>query len=103
MDSMDWSPIREPDHNLILLGMLALPVRRTQTEVARLLMSETQVSVVEVDLSGSQTHYDDVSTKPAFDPQLAQMLYDAGVDVNPCNDTAEQRYTRSHWCTIRLV
>ena len=83
--------------------MLALPVRSTHTEVARFLMSEAQASVVGVDLSGSQAHYDDVSTKPAFDPQLAQMLYDTGVDLNLCNDTAEQQYTTSHWCTTRSV
>ncbi|KZT66484.1 hypothetical protein DAEQUDRAFT_730189 [Daedalea quercina L-15889] len=80
---LTWGPTRVPVYDLILLGTLAIPDRRAQIlEAARFLISEANVSVVGVDLSGSQAIYHCISTKPAFDPELAQMLYDAGADVN---------------------
>ncbi|KZT66483.1 hypothetical protein DAEQUDRAFT_767951 [Daedalea quercina L-15889] len=68
------------------------------TCVARFLIYEAKVPVNGVDLSGSQAIYHCVSTKPAFDPELAQILYDAGGDVS-----ARSRYGGTAAHEIALV
>ncbi|CCL99798.1 uncharacterized protein FIBRA_01822 [Fibroporia radiculosa] len=49
--------------------------------IARWLIAEAKVPVDGTDLSGSQAIYHAISTKPAFDPEYAQILYDAGADA----------------------
>ncbi|TBU27769.1 hypothetical protein BD311DRAFT_865870 [Dichomitus squalens] len=74
-----WGPTRVPVYNLILLSTLIMPpMRRQHLEVARWLIDEAKVPVDGKDLSGSTALHHAISTKPAFDPEYAQMLYDAG-------------------------
>ncbi|TFK93793.1 hypothetical protein K466DRAFT_510948 [Polyporus arcularius HHB13444] len=76
---MRWGPTRVTIYNLVLLCTLINPSRRTQhLQVARWLIDEVKVPVDGVDLSGSTALHTSISTKPAFDPEYAQMLYDAG-------------------------
>lgn len=83
---LSWGPTRVPVYDLIFLATLIMQDARAQIlAVARFLISEAQVPVDGVDLSGSQALHHCISTKPAFDPELAQMLYDAGGDVNARN------------------
>ncbi|KAH9920638.1 uncharacterized protein B0H18DRAFT_589741 [Fomitopsis serialis] len=81
-----WGPTRVPVYDLILLARLILGDSQPHLlDVARFLISEAKVPVDGVDLSGSQAIYHCVTTKPAFDPEFAQILYDAGGDVNARN------------------
>ncbi|KAM5544814.1 hypothetical protein V8D89_001712 [Ganoderma adspersum] len=60
-----WGPTRVPIYNiLVLLSTL-------------ILVSEAQVPVDGTDLSGCTTLHHAISTKPTFDPEYAQMLFDA--------------------------
>ena len=83
---LSWGPTRVPIYDLILLATIVMPGARAQIlEVSHFLISEAKVPVDGVDLSGSQALHHCISTKPAFDPELAQILYDAGGDVNARN------------------
>lgn len=78
-----WGPTRVPIYNLILLSTLILPPSRTQhLAIARWLIDSAKVPVGGTDLSGSTALHHAISTKPAFDPafdpEYAQTLYDAG-------------------------
>lgn len=91
---MRWGPTRVPVFNLILLSTLLLKSKRTEhLKIARYLIDDLKVPVDATDLSGAQAIYHAISTKPAFDPEYAQLLYDAGGDVNARNrygDTAAE-------------
>ncbi|KAI0636295.1 hypothetical protein C8Q77DRAFT_1192027 [Trametes polyzona] len=81
-----WGPTRVPVYNLILLSTLVNPSTRTgHLAIARWLIEEVKVPVDGTDLSGSTALHHAISTKPSFDPEYAQMLYDAGGDVNHRN------------------
>ncbi|RPD54786.1 hypothetical protein L227DRAFT_337488 [Lentinus tigrinus ALCF2SS1-6] len=83
---MRWGPTRVTIYNLILLCTLILPQKRIQhLRVARWLIDEVNVPVDGIDLSGSTALHHSISTKPAFDPEYAQMLYDAGGVVTQRN------------------
>ena len=74
-----WGPTRVPIYNLILLSLVIMPPMRTQhLELARWFINEAKVPVDGKDLSGSTALHHAISTKPSFDPEYAQMLYDAG-------------------------
>ena len=76
---MHWGPTRVTIYNLILLCTLIRPPLRPQhLQVARWLIDEVKVPVDGIDLSGSTALHHSISTQPAFDPEYAQMLYDAG-------------------------
>jgi len=87
-----WGPTQVPIFNLILLSTLLLPPMRAEhLRAARFLIDEVKVPVDGTDLSGAQAIYHAISTKPTFDPEYAQILHDAGGDVNARNrygDTA---------------
>ncbi|KAI0806078.1 hypothetical protein BC629DRAFT_1590498 [Irpex lacteus] len=81
-----WGPTQVPIFDLILLARVLVPDRRDDIlKVARYLIDETKVPVGSRDLSGSMTLLHAIGTKPTFDPELAQILYDAGEDVNARN------------------
>ncbi|KZT66485.1 hypothetical protein DAEQUDRAFT_758710 [Daedalea quercina L-15889] len=84
--AMRWGPTQVPVFNLILLSMLMLPSMRAQHfAVARFLITDMKVPVDGTDLSGAQALYHAISTKPAFEPEYAQLLHDVGGDVNAQN------------------
>ncbi|KAI1788693.1 hypothetical protein LXA43DRAFT_1063448 [Ganoderma leucocontextum] len=81
-----WGPTRVPIYNLILLSTLILPPSwKEHLEIARWLIDEAKVPVDGKDLSGSAALHHAISTKPTFDPEYAQMLYDAGNIVTQRN------------------
>ncbi|KAI0750144.1 hypothetical protein C8Q80DRAFT_1166378 [Daedaleopsis nitida] len=81
-----WGPTRVPVYNLLLLSRLINEKKRPQhIEVAKWLIEDVQVPVDAKDLSGSTAMNHAISTKPSFDPEYAQLLYDAGADVNHRN------------------
>ncbi|KAH9841136.1 uncharacterized protein C8Q71DRAFT_846309 [Rhodofomes roseus] len=83
---MRWGPTQVPIFNLILLSTLLVPAMRPQQlAVARFLINEMKMPVDGRDLSGATGLYHAISTKPAFDPEYAQILVDAGGDVNARN------------------
>lgn len=90
--NMRWGPTQVPVFNLILLSTLLLKSMRAEhLKIARFLITDMKVPVDGTDLSGAQALYHAISTKPAFDPEYGQILYDAGGDVNARNrygDTA---------------
>ena len=90
--NLRWGPTQVPVFNLILLSTLLLKSMRSEhLKIARFLINDMKVPVDGTDLSGAQAIYHAISTKPAFDPEYAQLLYDAGGDVNARNrygDTA---------------
>lgn len=79
-----WGPLSTPIYNVILLLTLMAPSRRPLLlEVARYLAHEARVPVDGVDMSGTTALAHAISTKPAFDPQYAEILFTApgGDDV----------------------
>lgn len=83
---MRWGPTQVPVYNLLGLFTLLNPFERTEyLAVARYLIDSAKVPVDAPDLSGTRALSHCFSTKPAFDLEYAQMLYDAGGDVNTRN------------------
>ena len=83
---MRWGPTRVPIFNLILMSTILNGDRRAQhLAIARWLINEVKVPIDGLDLSGSTALHHAISTKPSFDPEYAQILYDAGGDVNHRN------------------
>lgn len=78
-----WGPTKIPIYNLVLVGtVLATWYRERQMKLMRWLIDEAKVPVDGIDISGAQTIHHAISCVPVFDAQFAQMLYDAGGDVN---------------------
>ncbi|KAJ7107019.1 hypothetical protein C8R44DRAFT_744888 [Mycena epipterygia] len=81
-----WGPTRVPVYQLLGLLRLIYPANaRAHLEMARFFITEAKVSVDAPDLSGTQALSQAFSTKPAQDFEYAQLLYDAGGDVNNRN------------------
>ncbi|KAI0763314.1 hypothetical protein BD413DRAFT_211632 [Trametes elegans] len=86
IDRKRWGPTRVPIFNLILLCSLIKPgSKEKHYEIARWLIDEVKVPVDGTDLSGSTALHHAISTKPSFEPAYAQMLFDAGANVNHRN------------------
>ena len=84
-ESLRWGPTQVPIFNLLGLFMQIVPERREKyLSLARFLI-ESKVSVNGADLSGTTALSHSFSTKPGFDFEYAQILYDAGGDVNNRN------------------
>ncbi|EPQ53933.1 hypothetical protein GLOTRDRAFT_130332 [Gloeophyllum trabeum ATCC 11539] len=84
--AMHWGPTKVPIYDLLLLATLILPgLRLRHLAVAGWLVYEAKVPVDGTDLTGTTTLAHCISTKPAFDPEFAQLLYDAGADINHQN------------------
>ncbi|KAI0363850.1 hypothetical protein BV20DRAFT_1125987 [Pilatotrama ljubarskyi] len=58
------------------------PTREEHHKIARWLIEELKVPVDGMDFSGSTALHHAISTKPAFEPEYAQILYNAGGNVN---------------------
>ncbi|KAI0346243.1 hypothetical protein BDW22DRAFT_1352293 [Trametopsis cervina] len=81
-----WGPTRVPIFDLLLLARHIEPLGRQEVlSVVQYLINEAKVPVGSKDLSGSMAISHAISTMPSFDPELAQVLYDAGEDVNGRN------------------
>lgn len=84
--ALRWGPTRIPVYNLTLLGSIIIPDRRPNIlQVMRWLITAAKVPAGGTDLSGSMAISHAISTKPSVDLELAQILYDAGEDVNARN------------------
>ena len=83
---LKWGPTRVPIFDLLFLAALINPSHRSDIlAVTRWLIDEAKVPVDGKDLSGTNTLYHTISTKPALDFEFAQILYDAGADINMRN------------------
>ncbi len=83
---LSWGPTKVPIFDLLLLASLIEPESRSgHLEVTRWLLNEAKVPVDGKDLAGSNALYHTFSTKPALDLEFAQILYDAGADINMRN------------------
>ncbi|KAK0470363.1 uncharacterized protein EV420DRAFT_109561 [Desarmillaria tabescens] len=83
---MRWGPTRVPIYNLLGLFTLLYPPERTSyLSIAKYLIKTARVPVDGTDLSGTRALSHCFSTKPGFDLEYAQILYDAGGDVNSRN------------------
>jgi hypothetical protein len=80
-----WGPTQVPIYNCLLLATVLRPTNRQKVlDVVRWLIS-IGVPVDGKDLSGTTALAHSVSTKPTFDPEFAQLLIEAGGDINRRN------------------
>lgn len=81
--ALRWGPTQVSVYQLIGLMRMIYPVRADRhIEIAHFLIDTAKVPVDAGDLSGTQPLSHAFSTKPATDYEYAQLLYDAGGDVN---------------------
>jgi len=81
-----WGPTKVPIFNLLGLFSLIVPQKRkTYLSIARYLIDEAKVPVDGTDLSGTTALSHSFSTKPSCDLEYAQMLWDAGGEINNRN------------------
>lgn len=84
--SLKWGPTKVPIYNLLGISCHIFPHQRVQLlAVTRWLSTIAKVPVDGTDVSGTTALAHSISTHPAFDPEFAQILYDAGGDVNVRN------------------
>lgn len=84
--SLKWGPTKVPIYQLLYLSTcFNSPARPRIIQVMRWLIDEVKVPVDGRDLLGSTAIHLTLSTKPGFDPEIAQILYDAGAEVNARN------------------
>ncbi|KAJ7122574.1 hypothetical protein C8R43DRAFT_1090766 [Mycena crocata] len=78
-----WGPTLVAVYQLLGLMRIIQPARAAvHLDIARFLIEEAKVPVDGKDLSGTQALSHAFSTKPAVDYEYAQLLHDAGGDVN---------------------
>lgn len=83
--TLRWGPTQVPIFNLLGLFRIIRPDRKAPYfDIARFLIGKG-VPVDGKDLSGTTALSHSFSTKPGFDFEYAQLLYDAGGDVNDRN------------------
>lgn len=83
---MRWGPTEVTLYNLLNLFTLILPDNhKSYMDMARFFITDVKVPVDGQELSGTRALSHSFSTKPTFNLELAQMLYDAGGDVNARN------------------
>jgi hypothetical protein len=83
---LHWGPTQVPIYNLLsLFTRLNPPLRNAYINIAKFLIEEANVPVDGTDLSGTTALSHCFSTKPGLDFEYAQLLYDAGGDVNHRN------------------
>lgn len=86
ISNLKWGPTNIRVYNLIGLGIQLFPgIRDQQLDVARWLSIVAKVDVDGADTSGTTALFHAISTHPTFEPALAQILYDAGAEVNARN------------------
>jgi hypothetical protein len=83
---LTWGPTRVPIYGLLGLMRIIYPERGAMhLTVARWLIETAKVPVNAPDLSGTLAVSHAISTKPALDTEYAQLLFDAGGDLNNRN------------------
>ncbi|KAJ7857464.1 hypothetical protein B0H14DRAFT_2751205 [Mycena olivaceomarginata] len=83
---LTWGPTRVPIYGLLGLMRIIYPERGAMhLAVARWLIQTAKVPVNAPDLSGTLAVSHAISTKPALDTEYAQLLFDAGGDLNNRN------------------
>ncbi|KAJ7023075.1 hypothetical protein C8F04DRAFT_1048301 [Mycena alexandri] len=81
-----WGPTLVPIYNLLGLLRIIFPENaREHLAIARFMIETAKVPIDKGDLSGTRALSHALSTKPGFDFEYAQLLYDAGGDVNTRN------------------
>ncbi|KAJ7171080.1 hypothetical protein C8R46DRAFT_948141 [Mycena filopes] len=84
--ALTWGPTLVPIYILLGLLRIIIPDRaRQHLAIARFMIETAKVPINNRDLSGSPALYHAFSTKPTLDLEYAQLLYDAGADVNTRN------------------
>lgn len=88
--ALQWGPTKVPVFNVLLLASLIIPeLRAAHLTLTRWLAAPRPggagVPVDGRDLSGTTALAHSISTKPALDEEFAQVLYDAGADINARN------------------
>lgn len=84
--TMRWGPTRVPIYNLLLLFSAIFPRQRMDyIYITSWLVTTAKVPVNGTDASGTTALSHSISTKPQFDVAFAQLLHDAGGDVNNRN------------------
>lgn len=110
--ALRWGPTRIPIYNLILVGTILAPWYRGQLmALTRWLIQDAKVPVDGKDVTGATAIHHALACSPTLELEFAQMLVDAGADVNEqdrfgCtamheamqvhNPTQEQVATRAH-------
>lgn len=81
-----WGPTSTPMFNLLsLFAQIWEPNRARYLAIAGWLMNTAKVPVDGTDVGGNTALQHAVSTKPSFDTEYGQMLYDAGANINHRN------------------
>lgn len=90
LHALRWGNTRIGVYHLVLVGMRLAPAephRSAHLALARWLAQTARVPVDARDASGAQALHHALSCAPVFEPEFAQILYDAGAEV-----TAKDRY-----------
>ncbi|KAL0573866.1 hypothetical protein V5O48_008083 [Marasmius crinis-equi] len=92
ISNLRYGPNRTPIMNCILQARFLVPERRQeQLETARYILDTfapvaSKVDIVDTpDLAGTTALSHAISTKPTFDPEFAQVLWEAGANINKRN------------------
>ena len=81
-----WYPTRVPIFSLVLLSTAIHPSTRAgHLAIARWLIDEARVPIDCTDVSGTTALHHAISTKPFYDPEYAQILYDTCGNVSRRN------------------
>ena len=81
--NLRWGPTKIPIYNVILAGTILAPwYHSEQIELTRWLIQDAEVPVDGKDLSGAETIHHALACTPTLELEFAQLLYDAGGDVN---------------------
>lgn len=80
---LKWGPMRTPVYVVLLAFRDIYPrVRHKYIAIAKWLVNTAKVPVDGTDMSGSTALMHSISTKPYFDHEFAQLMLDAGGDIN---------------------
>jgi hypothetical protein len=81
-----WGPTQIPIYNLILPFLYTQPGQKARLlDLTRHLVEDIGVKVDGTDMTGATALYWAISTKPFVEPEFAQILFDAGGNVNQKN------------------
>lgn len=78
-----WGPTRIPVYVVLLAFTSINPgLRYKYIAIAEWLVDTAKVPVDGTDISGTTALMHSISQKPYFDPEFAQLMFDAGADIN---------------------